>query len=73
MSKVMKCSVCGELFDYGFSVDVDLQGAQDLADLAEDRFEIGKKDVCKKCYYEIKKMLTCCCIPAESEEQNANP
>lgn len=63
MSKVVKCDVCGKVFDYGFLIDINVQGGQSWTNIAEDRFEIGKKDVCKKCYTSIKKMLTHCCIP----------
>ncbi len=62
MSKIMICDVCGEKFNYGFSIKVSTQGGYSFTDIAEDRFEIGQKDVCKKCYYNIKKMLTCCCV-----------
>ena len=61
MSKIMKCDVCGKEFDGGFSVDVNVQGGIDLEEFSDDRFEIGKKDVCRECYFSVKKMLTCCC------------
>ncbi len=68
MSKALNCDVCGKAFDYGFSVNVNIQGGFGFINVADDRFEIGQKDVCRDCYYKIKKMLTCCCIP-ESKEQ----
>ena len=58
MSKVTRCDVCGKVFDYGFSADVNIQGGQDFTNIAEDRFEIGKKDICKACYYKIRKLIT---------------
>lgn len=61
MSKISKCDICGKTFDYGFLVDVKIQGGVSFANVAEDRFEIGQKDVCKECYNNIKKMLTHCC------------
>lgn len=57
MSKVTRCDVCGKDFGYGFAVDVNIEGGQDYTNIAEDRFEIGKKDICKVCYYKIKRLL----------------
>lgn len=57
MSKLTKCDVCGKIFEYGFIVDVNIQGGQDYTNIAKDWFEIGKKDVCYDCYYKAKKML----------------
>lgn len=62
MSKVVKCDICGKMFDGGFLIEVNRQGGYDFTDAAQDRFEIGAKDVCRDCYYSVKKMLTCCCI-----------
>lgn len=64
--KSRKCDICGKEFDYGFLVDVKLQGGRDFLNVAEDRFEIGEKDICRDCYYGLKKMMTCCYIPPES-------
>ena len=68
MSKTIKCDVCGKIFNYGFLIDVSLQGGQSFTNIADDRFELGKKDICKDCYYGVKKMLTCCCVPSENKE-----
>ena len=67
MSKTVKCDVCGKSFDYGFSVNVDTQYNFDFMNATQDRFEIGQKDVCRDCYYKIKKMLTCCCVKENGE------
>lgn len=67
MSTLKKCDACGKVFDYGFTIDVRIQGGVDFVNIAEDRFEIGKKDVCKNCYYMAQKMLTCCCDRAEEK------
>lgn len=67
MGKVRKCDICCKTFDYGFLIDVRTQGGMSFTNIAEDRFEIGEKDVCKDCYYMIKKMATCCCMPGKGD------
>ncbi len=57
MATVKKCDYCGKEFDYGFLITVNLQGGQSFTNVADDRFEIGNKDLCKGCYYEIKEIV----------------
>lgn len=68
MSKVNKCDICGKVFDYGFLIEVSTQGGHSFTNIAEDRFEIGKKDICKSCYYKAKKQFV-----AKEDTENANP
>ena len=56
MSVIRKCDVCGKDFDFGFSVDVSLQGGMDFTNIAKYRFDIGKQDICEDCFYKIKNM-----------------
>lgn len=58
MGIVRKCDICGETFDYGFSVDVNIQGGMSWTNVSEDRFEIKRNDICKSCYYKVKKIVT---------------
>lgn len=68
MSITRKCDICGNTFDTGFCIDVSMNANYDFIDIAKHRFELGKKDVCIDCYYNVKKMLTCCCIPSSNKK-----
>ena len=68
MSISKKCDVCGKDFDFGFSVDVSLQGGTSFTNIAEHRFELGQKDVCTDCYYMTKKILKNCVSVKVSEK-----
>lgn len=65
MAKLRKCDMCGKEFDYGFLIDIKTQGGMSFTDIAEDRFEIGEKDICKECYYKVKRTFACCRLQAE--------
>ena len=56
MATVKKCDYCGKEFDYGFLITINLQGGQSFTNIAADGFEIGNKDLCRDCYYEIKEI-----------------
>lgn len=56
MAIIKKCDICGKTFDFGFSVDVNLQGGMSFTNIAEYRGELGNKDVCKECFYKLKKI-----------------
>ena len=58
MSRITKCDICGKMFDYGFRVDVNIQGGHDFTNIAEERLELGQKDICLDCYYKAKEMIT---------------
>ena len=56
MSAIRKCDVCGENFDFGFLIDVSLQGGMDFLNIAKYRCDIGKQDICENCFYKMKNM-----------------
>ena len=56
MSVLRKCDICGNEFDFGFCVDVSMQGGQDFLNIAKYRFYIGKQDICEECFCKIKNM-----------------
>lgn len=56
MSVIRKCDICGENFNFGFSIDVSLQGGMDFMNISQYRFDIGKQDICENCFYKIKNM-----------------
>lgn len=57
MATIKKCDYCGKEFSSGFLITINLQGGQSFTDITTDRFEIGNKDLCRDCYYEIKEIV----------------
>ena len=56
MATVKKCDICGKTFDFGFRISVNLQGGMTFTNIAGYREEIGNKDICKECFFKMKKI-----------------